>query len=248
MRACDHAALATLQRNGAQRDGAQRDGAQRDGDGWPYPSLVQVATDRDGSPLLLISALADHTKNLGRDGRAGLLFDGTALGGVPSSDRLAGSRVSVLGRLAPSDDPGHRARFLARHPAAALYAGFGDFRIWRMAVERAHLVAGFGRIHWIDAAALILPPDDWQPLAGREADVIGHMNEDHAEAIALYATALLGLPPGDWRLTAIDPDGCDLSDGGRAARLPFDKPARDAEAARVELVRLVKRARGTGPP
>lgn len=216
--------------------------AQRDGDGWPYPSLVMVAFDTDGSPLLLISALADHTKNLLADGRAGLLLDGTA--GL--AEPLTGPRLSLLGRLAPTDDPRHRARYLARHPGAAMYAGFGDFRLWRMQVERAHLVAGFGRIHWIGAADLIPPEADWQELAAREADVVGHMNEDHADAIRLYATRLLGRDDGDWRMTGIDPDGCDLRHGDAYARLPFDQPVTTAEAARVELVRLVKRARAGG--
>lgn len=213
---------------------------------WPYGSLVLTALDHDGSPVLLISTLAEHTRNLDADDRVSLLFDGTA--GL--AEPLTGPRLTVLGRArrlprGAGDEPRLRARFLARHPGATLYADFGDFGFFSVAVTRAHLVAGFGRIHWIDAAALLGPPAP--ALIDREADVISHMNEDHADAIALYATVLLHQPaaPADqaWVATGIDPEGLDLRCGGRVARLPFDKRVEDAEAARVELVRLVKRAR-----
>ncbi len=217
--------------------------AQRDGDGWPYPSLVLVALDLDATPLLLISGLADHTRNMSADPRCGLLFDGTA--GL--EDPLTGPRVSVLGRAERVRDERLTARFLARHPAAGMYAGFGDFGLWRLLPERAHLVAGFGRIRWFPGTDLLLPPSTCEALAAREADVVGHMNEDHADAVRLYATALLGRPEGPWVMTGIDPEGCDLRLGSATARLPFDKPVATAEEARVELVRLVKRARDPGP-
>jgi putative heme iron utilization protein len=215
--------------------------AQRDAGGWPYPSLVLTALDNDASPLLLISDLADHTANIKADPRAGLLFDGT--GGL--TEPLTGPRVSVLGRMEVTDDPRHRARFLARHESAGLYAGFGDFTVWRMVVERAHLVAGFGRIHWIEGDDLLLRLPDIETLALREADVVEHMNEDHADAVEQYATVLLGQTGGGWKMTGIDPEGCDLRLGGRTARLDFDDPVLDAEAARVELVKLVRRARAS---
>jgi heme iron utilization protein len=232
MRTVDRAALAT---------------GQRDAQGWPYPSLVLTAIDPYGSPLLLISTLADHTKNLMADPRCGLLFDAT----VGLDEPLTGARVSVLGTAARTDDPRHRDRFVARHPGAALYAGFGDFAVWRVTVERAHLVAGFGRIHWIAGDAITVPSASVADLAARDADVVGHMNADHADAVRLYATVIAGRADGDWRMTGIDSDGFDLRCGGQVARVAFDRPVFDAEAARVELVRLVKRARerlSTAPP
>jgi len=224
MRSVDRAALAT---------------AQRDAGAWPYPSLVLTALDLDASPLLLISNLADHTANIKMDPRVGLLFDGT--GGL--ADPLTGARVSVLGRAEPSDDPRHRARFLARHPAAAFYAGFGDFVVYRIVVERAHLVAGFGRIHWIAGEDLLFHSFNTEMLAQQEPDVVQHMNDDHADAVGLYATTLLGRAGGDWKLTGIDPEGCDLRLAGAIARLDFAQPVSDAESARVELVELVRQAR-----
>ncbi|UEM03087.1 DUF2470 domain-containing protein [Skermanella rosea] len=226
MRAADRATLST---------------AQRDGAGWPYPSLVLTALDHDASPLLLLSDLADHTANIKVDPRVGLLFDGTA--GL--DEPLAGSRVSVLGRAERSTDPRHRVRFLARHESASLYAGFGDFAIYRITVERAHLVAGFGRIRWIAGDDLLFRLPDIETLALREADIVQHMNEDHADAVELYATVLLGREGGGWKLTGIDPDGCDLRLGGRTARMDFGRPVFNAESARKELVDLVRQARRT---
>ncbi len=233
MRAADRASLATLLAAGA--------GQER---GWPYASLVLVALDTDASPLLLISDLAEHTKNLKRDGHASLLFDATA--GL--AEPLTGARVTVLGKMArvPGEErPRLLARFLARHPSAAGYAGFGDFGLWRLDPERAHLVAGFGRIHWIGAAALVPPAAAARALAAAEPGILDHMNRDHAQTIDLYAGRLLGLPGQGWRMTGVDPDGADLRRDAAAARLEFAAPASDAEAVRREFVRLAQAARGS---
>lgn len=208
--------------------------------GAPYVSLAMVALDQTGRPLLLLSDLADHTRNLRADPRVSLLFDGTQ--GLESP--LAGARVTVQGRIGVSTDPDDRRRYVARHPEAELYAGFADFNLYRVEVERAHLVAGFGKIHWVAAERILTAAAP--ALAEREADIVGHMNEDHADAVQLYAGRLLGRDGDGWRLTGVDPDGADLRRGGETARLWFDKPVQDAESCRVELVRLVKRARAAG--
>lgn len=114
-------------------------------EGWPYASLTLVATAPDGPPLLFLSNLAQHTVNLKKDSRVSLLFDGTA--GL--ADPLTGPRVTVLGRAEPVTDDNLLACYLGRHPSAGFYAGFPDFNLYRVAIERAHLVAGFGRIDWI---------------------------------------------------------------------------------------------------
>jgi putative heme iron utilization protein len=207
--------------------------------GWPYASLVLVALDHDASPLLLISALAQHTQNLKAENRVSLLFDGT--GGL--DDPLTGPRVTVLGTAQRDDAPRLRERFVARHPSAELYAGFADFALWRVAVERAHLVAGFGRIHWIGAAELLFDASGAAALAAAERDVVKHMNDDHADAVGLYATKLLGRSGEGWRMTGVDPEGVDLRRGGAIARLDFANPINDAEGARTELVRRVREAR-----
>lgn len=210
---------------------------------WPYASLVEVAARVDGTPLLLISELAQHTQNLLRDPRVSLLFDGTSAG----PGRLAGPRVTVLGRAEASADPAERRRYLARHPGAARYADFGDFAFYRVAVERAHLVGGFGRIHWIDASDLLLPVAGAAFLAD-DSDVVEHMNRDHADAIALYAERLLGLSAGSWRISGCDPDGCDLMNEGISARLDFPTPVADHDQLRAALAGLARAARGGGHP
>lgn len=205
--------------------------------GWPYASLVLVAVDHDLSPILLLSDLAEHTKAIKADGRVSLLFDGTAGLDQP----LTGPRATVLGRAERTDDERLKARFLARHPDAALYAGFKDFSVYRVAIERAHLVGGFGKIRWIDAAELA--PPQASGLAEAEPGIVSHMNEDHADAVQLYAAKLIGLAGSGWKMTGIDPEGIDLRLGGQVARLAFDAPLPAAGEARKVLVALVGKAR-----
>ena len=230
VRSLDRATLATLGR----ADGPAA--------GEPYASLVLSACLPDLSPVLLISTLADHTKNLLADPRASLLFDGT--GGL--AEPLTGARAGLQGRFVRDDSPAARQRYLARHPSAAMYAGFKDFAFWRMEIRAAHLVAGFGRIHWLDAAEVRDDLADARDLVAAEGEIVAHMNQDHADAVQLYATRLLGRAGEGWTLTGVDPEGADLRRGGEVARLPFQKRATDAEKARVELVRLVKQARAAG--
>lgn len=225
MRAQDRATLATIMRPDTPDAGS------------PYASLVLVALDHDVSPLLLISGLADHTRNLAANATVSLLFDGTA--GL--DEPLTGARVTIQGRAERSIEARDRARFLARHPGAAMYADFKDFAFYRVVVARAHLVAGFGRIHWIAANDLL--SESPAALQAAEAEIVAHMNADHADAVQLYANRLLDRAGDGWVMTGIDPEGVDLRRGGAVARLAFDQPAHDAESARAELVRLVKRAR-----
>ena len=232
LRSCDRATLGTRERSDDAPEGA----------GAPYASLVLLAVDHDAAPLLLLSDLADHTKNLQADPVCSLMIDGTR--GL--ADPLTGARATLQGSLHPCTDTAALGRFVRRHPSAAMYAGFGDFNLYRMEVRRAHLVAGFGRIHWIGAEEAMAVLPEGYALGEQEAGVVEHMNEDHADAVALYANVLLGLAGVGWRLTGVDLEGADLWRDGVCARLPFDKQAHDAEGARIELVRLVKRARGSG--
>ncbi|MPZ34226.1 MAG: DUF2470 domain-containing protein [Rhodospirillales bacterium] len=205
---------------------------------WPYASLVMVAVDHDLSPILLLSDLAEHTKAIAADDRVSLLFNGTHGLDQP----LTGPRVTLVGRAMHTDDARLARRFLARHPdAEEMYAGFKDFHFYRVAVERAHLVAGFGRIRWLTAAEVGALPASG--LADAEQDIVNHMNEDHADAVQLYAGKLLGLGGDGWRMTGIDAEGIDLRRSGQVARLAFDAPLGAASEARKVLVALVGKAR-----
>lgn len=207
-------------------------------DGAPYASLVTIATLADNSPLLLLSNLARHTQNIGRDPRVSLLLEQRGAG-----DPLAGARVSVGGRIVRTDDAAARRRFVVRHPEAASYAEFRDFSFWRIEVEGAHLVAGFGRIVDLPGAELLTRIDDAVELLAAEEDAIAHMNADHREAVALYATRLLGAQPGGWEIIGIDPDGCDLMSGGRVRRLDFPRRVTEPAGLRKILAALAQQAR-----
>ena len=218
--------------------------ATLDADGGPYVSLVQFATLPDGAPVLLLSALARHTRNLQREARVSLLVDERRMG-----DELQGARASLQGRIArltePSDIDTARRRFLARHPDAAGFAGFADFAFYRVTLDSAHLVAGFGRIMDVDGAQLATPVADAGELLGAEPGAIEHMNEDHRDAIQLYALHLVGAGPADWRIIGIDPDGCDLMAGTDVRRLSFPRRVTTARAMREVLVELADKARAT---
>jgi hypothetical protein len=206
--------------------------------GAPYASLVLIAADLDASPLLLLSDLAQHSRNIAFDPRVSLLIDGTA----GYRDPLTGPRLTVIGQAKAIEEPRLLARFTAHHPTSAAYSGFADFRLYRVAVERGHLVAGFGRIHWIERRDLLFAADT-AALAAAEPEILRHMNEHHADAVADYAQALLGRAGTDWRMTAIDPEGADLQRDGETVRLDFPAPVLTPAAARAVLVELAQKAR-----
>src|SRR4051794_30265371 len=213
--------------------------------GHPFASLVNVATDVDGSPVILTSRLSTHTANLEADGRASVLLAETGKG-----DPLAHPRLTVLGAFAriekeSADETRVRRRFLARHPKAELYAGFGDFAFWRMQVAAAHLNGGFARAADLAAADVLTDVAGADELIAAEEGAVAHMNQDHAEATSLYATKLLGEEEGPWRISGLDPDGADLAAGDRTARLAFRQRVTSGGELRQELVALAKAARET---
>ncbi|MEQ1612583.1 MAG: pyridoxamine 5'-phosphate oxidase family protein [Hyphomicrobiaceae bacterium] len=110
--------------------------------GTPYVSLVTVACTPDGAPVLLLSGLAMHTRNLIADSRASLLYSA----GRGADDPLTLARVTLLGTLERTSDAAARAAYLLRHPQASDYADFGDFAFYLLKIERAHFIGGFGRI------------------------------------------------------------------------------------------------------
>ena len=211
--------------------------------GHPFASLAIVATDIDGSPVILTSRLSTHTANLEADSRASVLLAETGKG-----DPLAHPRLTVLGTFARLDrdsaeDARVRRRFLARHPKSELYAGFGDFAFWRMTVASAHLNGGFARAADLTAAEVLTDLSGADELIAAEEGAVAHMNADHVDAILLYATKLLGEDDGPWRISGLDPDGADLTAGDRTARLPFRERVTSPGALRQVLVALAKDAR-----
>ena len=213
------------------------------GTGAPFASLVTVATDVDGAPLLLLSQLSAHTRNLEADPRASLLL---AAGG--RGDPLAHPRLTLTGTVAATEAPRARARFLARQPKAALYADFPDFAVYRLALGAGHLNGGFARAATLTAAELATDGPAREALAEAEPGAVAHMNADHRDALGLYATALAGEAAGDWRLTGLDLEGMDLAAGERTARILFPAPLAAADALRGVLVAMAAAARAAGAP
>jgi putative heme iron utilization protein len=208
------------------------------GSGDPYCSLVNVATAADGAPLLLISTLAVHTKNLIADSRCSLMLDERKEG-----DPLEGGRIMLMGTAQKTDDPEVRRRYLARQREAEVFVGFADFAFYKMHLKGAHLVAGFGRIVDLEPEDILTPVDDANELVAAEPDILAHMNEDHAETCRLYATKLLGAADGDWHCVGCDPEGLELQRGRTALRLPFPQRVRAPGVLRIVLKELAEKAR-----
>ena len=208
------------------------------GSGDPYCSLVNVATAADGAPLLLISQLAVHTKNILADPRVSLMLDERKPG-----DPLEGARVMLMGTAAVTEDAQARSRYLLRQPEAEMFAGFKDFSFYQVTLKGAHLVAGFGRIVDLTPANVLTEVADASVLVGAEPEIIQHMNNDHADAVRLYATKLLGAPDGDWRCVGCDPDGLELQNGRTALRLPFPERVRAPGVLRQVLKQMAEQAR-----
>jgi hypothetical protein len=209
--------------------------------GDPYCSLVNVASHPDGSPILLISRLARHTQNILRDSRVSLMLDERNEG-----DPLQGARIMLAGRAEQAGDADEeivRRRYLNAHPSAEAFVDFEDFSFFQIRVSGAHLVAGFGRIVDLTAAELLTDLSGAQALMEAEQGAVHHMNADHHDAMALYATRLLGAEPADWRCTGCDPDGMDMQAGSKTLRLPFPRRIVTPAALRDVLKQLAEQAR-----
>lgn len=207
--------------------------------GYPLTTLVNVATDVDGSPLMLLSQLALHTRNITADARVSLLL---ALLG--KGDPMAASeRLSVAGRAQSCTDPHARRRFLARHPKAKLYADFPDFALYRLEIVSLHPNGGFARAAQVTRAEVLLDLAGCDELVAAEDSLLAQINAEHADALALHATGLLGEAGGTWRATGLDPEGLDLVSGERDVRLLLPERVATPEEWRQAFVRLCTNAR-----
>lgn len=211
-------------------------------DGQPFASLVTPAMAPDLSALLLISSLSEHTRHLRAEPRCALLVQGAA----ESANPQTAPRVTLTGLAEPVPEEEVAAlkpRWLAKHPYAALYADFGDFALWRIRPVGALLVGGFARATRIRLSDLLPDPEAAAAIAVAEAEIIDHVNADHADAVAAIAQGLLGGAPGAWRMTAVDVDGADLSLDDAVRRLPWSGPVAEAGAVRQELIRAARAGR-----
>jgi heme iron utilization protein len=228
---------------------------------------VAYAAGADGSPLLCLSDLAEHSRNVAADPRASLLV--TTAGapgpetGASGTDPLALARVTLVGAVSEvgeADREDALERYRAAHPKA-FYATFADFRFYRLQVASVRYVGGFGRMSWVDAAEYAAAEPD--PLRAHAERVIEHMNDDHADALVAYCRAFGGRPDTvRATMATVDRYGFDIlaadAEGGpeHAVRIVFgaflDSPRVDTvEAVRKAMVDLLRRARaelGTPDP
>lgn len=211
-------------------------------DGSPNASRVGVATDTDGSPLILVSGLSAHTAAIVADPRCSLL-----LGEIGKGDPLAHPRISIACRArrfernTPEWAQAER-RYLNKNPKAKLYVGLGDFAFFRLEIEKASLNGGFGKAYLLTREDL-LSPGPIADFAMSEQSAVDHMNEDHADAIANYAMHYAREENGDWRMTGYDPDGFDLTLGDKVLRIFFPQPLSIPRDAHMKLVEMAKEAR-----
>ena len=222
----------------------------RDPAGYPYGSLVTLAIDGRGRPLLLLSTLAEHTQNLSARAEASLLVT-EPLG--QHAQPLALGRVTFLGPCQPIPPGDERAEargaFLAAQPDAAYYVDFRDFAFYRIEPVALRFVGGFGRMSWVSAAEYREAAPD--PLAASAAGILSHMNDDHAGALLAYAAGLSRVGGATAAtMTAVDRYGFEMAvstpEGPRATRIGFDAPVDTADGVRRAMVDLVRRARAGG--
>lgn len=202
--------------------------------GQPFASLVTPACAPDLSVLLFLSDLSEHTRHLRANPRCSLLVCGPAAEANPQT----APRVTITGLAETTDDQALKARFLAVHPYASLYAAFADFCLWRIKPLNALFVGGFARAVRLRSADLTPDPDAVATVAAAEAGILAHCNNDHPAALAAIARQ-----PGAWRMVGADVDGCDLALDERVIRIPWAAPVASAGDIRSALVRLTRDAR-----
>ncbi len=212
--------------------------------GHPFASLVNVATAPDGSPLLLLSRLAAHTRHLDSDSRLSLLLY-SAFNMPSGGDPLTHPRLTILGRAERVADSTElqmlRARFLARHPKSSLYVDFADFGFFRVAMETAHLNGGFGRAASLSADSLLTSLDGATALVAEEAELIADIERAEPQMAPALASAFGG-SEGAWQMIGCDPEGLDIGDGERIIRIVFPTPVATAAELRQAIAALLVEA------
>ena len=213
------------------------------GTGSPLASRVGIASDIDGAPLILVSMLSAHTGAIVADPCCSLL-----VGEPGKGDPLAHPRLTLVCRAlrlerGSSEHARAERRYLNRNPKARLYAGLGDFSIFRLEPERASLNGGFGKAYLLDRADLITSGSIVEELAASEQSALDHMNADHLDAIAVYARNFAKAEGEGWIVTGFDAEGMDLASGDSICRVFFPEPLKAARDLRPVLVDMAKTGR-----
>jgi putative heme iron utilization protein len=204
-----------------------------DVEGYPFGSIAPYTINYDGEPIILISDIAQHTRNIKQDNRVSLtVFDP----GV--DDPQATSRLTWIGDAEPVDpsDGAARDRYLRYFPASESYFETHDFSFYRIALRRARFIGGFGQIFWIEPDAMLVK----NPFNETEKGIVEHMNRDHQQALFHYCKLFGAAGAAAATMTGIDGEGFDLLADNRKLRIDFDSPIQTSEEARANLVRLAR--------
>lgn len=205
-----------------------------DVEGYPFGSIAPFVLNYDGEPTLLISDIAQHTRNIKQNNKVSLtVFDQGA------DDPQASSRLTWIGDaelIAPSDTE-IRLRYLGYFPSAESYFETHDFSFYRIRLRRARFIGGFGHIYWIEPDAMLIR----NPFRKAERSIVEHMNQDHQQALFHYCEVLKGVTANAVTMTGIDSEGFDMLADQRKLRIDFDSAISTVEEARAILVRLARR-------
>jgi putative heme iron utilization protein len=202
--------------------------------GYPYGSALPHATDHAGRPVVLISQLAEHTRNLEADARASLIVCESG------ADLQAQPRVTVLGTTHPVADAARiERRYLRFYPEHAQYLTIGGFRFFALEPFQVRYIQGFGGLHWIAGESYLAP----EALRDAEEEILAHMNRDHPDALRAYCRHVHDVDAQDPQMVGFDCDGFDVRAGERLLRFDFAEPVLDAGQARAALVELAQKSR-----
>lgn len=201
--------------------------------GYPFGSITPFALNHQGEPVILISDIAQHTRNIKTNNKVSLtVFERMA------SDPQAAGRITWIGdaETIAQDDAAARERYLRYFPSSTGYFDTHDFAFFRISLRRARFIGGFGQIYWVDPGEMLRE----NPFRETEAGIVKHMNEDHREALFHYANFIMKVAADDVVMTGIDAEGFDMNGDGRKLRIDFDSPISTSEEARAVLVKLAR--------
>jgi len=210
-------------------------------DGYPFGSMMPYALDEHDSPLFLISTMAVHTQNILQNPKASLFITESTI----EVEALGAARVTLIGDLMHTKDDGVRSRYLKAHPNARHWIYFDDFSFYRMTISHVYYVGGFGVMGWVNKEAYLASHPD--PLRHIAADIIAHMNNDHADALILLAKHQGFADADKVRIVAVDRLGFDVKvhtgNQLRGARISFPEPVDDASNIRAVFIDMVQQAK-----
>jgi putative heme iron utilization protein len=218
-------------------------------EGWPFGSIAPYALSRSSEPLILISDIAEHTRNLRADARASLLVQDT----LAIDDPQAGARATLMGYAMPVPSPYLEdawSRYTGSFPNSPDYLGAHDFSMFELKVTRVRFIGGFGEIYWLEGPDFVDPvaAADLDPLAESIRSTCDHMNQDHRDALVLFAKVLAGIEGDEARMIHLDSEGFDMvlvTEGShKHIRIDFPEPVMTAEQVRTAMIDMIRRCRG----